>query len=73
MLSEIEKKVLLIVGKKRLVRRSEFSSVGPDGSAKQAASALVNKGYLQQISPLGEASFAPTRAGERMLRELQTS
>jgi len=71
--SEIEKQVLLFAGKKKLVRRSELAAVAPDGSAKEAASALVNKKLLQVVSPLGEASYAPTQAGEKMIAQLQTS
>lgn len=73
MLSEIEKKVLLLAGKRKLIRRSELASIGPDGSARQAASALVRKRLLQQFSPLGETSYALTQDGEKMLRHLQTS
>ena len=73
MLSEIEKKVLLFAGKKKLVRRSELMAVASDGSAREAASSLVTKKYLQVVSPLGEASYAPTQAGEKMLSQLQGS
>ncbi|MEM5814670.1 MAG: hypothetical protein QXD77_02545 [Candidatus Aenigmatarchaeota archaeon] len=73
LLSEIEKKVLLFAGKKKLVRRSELAAVAADGSAKEAASALVSKKFLQVVSPLGEASYAPTQAGEKMLAQLQSS
>jgi len=73
MLSEIEKKVLLFAGKRRLVRRSELIALGPDGSAAQAAVSLVNKKLLKELTPLGETSYTPTQAGERLLRELQTS
>jgi len=73
LLSEIEKKVLLFAGKKKLVRRSELVNVASDGSAKEAASSLVTKKYLQVVSPLGEASYAPTQAGEKMLSQLQGS
>jgi hypothetical protein len=73
LLSEIEKRVLLFAGKKKLVRRSELSGVAPDGSAREAAAALVSKKYLMLVSPLGEASYAPTQAGEKMLAQLQTS
>jgi hypothetical protein len=71
--SEIEKKVLLLAGRKKLVRRSELAAVAADGSAKEAASSLVTKKLLQVISPLGEASYAPTQAGEKMIAQLQTS
>jgi len=73
LLSEIEKKVLLFAGKKKLVRRSELMAVASDGSAREAASSLVTKKYLQVVSPLGEASYAPTQAGEKMLAQLQGS
>jgi hypothetical protein len=73
LLSEIEKQVLLFAGKKKLVRRSELTAVASDGSAKEAASALVTKKLLQVISPLGEASYATTQQGEKMLAQLQTS
>jgi len=71
--SEIEKQVLLFAGKRKLVRRSELVAVASDGSAKEAASALVTKKLLQVVSPLGEASYAPTQAGEKMIAQLQTS
>jgi hypothetical protein len=73
LLSEIEKKVLLFAGAKKLVRRSELAAIAPDGSAKEAASALVSKKLLQEVSPLGERSYAPTQAGEKMAAQLQTS
>lgn len=73
LLSDIEKKVLLFVGKKKLVRRSELTAVSPDGSAKEAASSLVTKKLLQVVRPLGEMSYAPTQAGEKMVAQLQTS
>ena len=64
---------MLFAGKKKLIRRSELTAVSSDGSAKEAASSLVSKKYLMLVSPLGEASYAPTQAGERMLAQLQTS
>jgi type IV pilus biogenesis protein CpaD/CtpE len=73
LLSEIEKRVLLFAGKKKLVRRSELTVVSSDGSAREAAASLVSKKLLQLVSPLGEASYTPTQAGERMLAQLQTS
>ncbi len=64
MLTETEQKVLEMLEKKHIVRRSELSG---NGISFAAAVSLADKGFAQVISPLGETSFTITQKGIRFL------
>lgn len=64
MLTEAEQKVLEMLGKNHLVRRSELTG---NGASFAAAMALIDKGFARVVCPLGETSFTITQKGIRFL------
>ena len=69
MLSETEKIVLDIINERSLITKTELLEAikKPNGVALIAAKNLVNKGLVQILYPMGEASFAITQKGFKYL------
>jgi len=70
LLSEEEKKVLDIIGKRHLVRKSELTEIlESDGTAFKVVENLKERGLVLKISPLGEISYSITKSGLKALNE----
>ena len=70
MLTEEEKRVLEIIAKKHLVRKSELNEIlKADGTALKVLEDLKSKKFILAISPIGEISYSITKDGLKALKE----
>jgi len=70
MLTKEELTLLQIVSKKKLVRRSELKKMLEtiEGVSLSLVDNLIERGFLSNISPLGESSFIITAEGIKALK-----
>jgi len=71
-LSESEKAVLSLLAKHSLVRRSELISLlanENNGANMATVRALMDRGFVGTICPLGESSYILTKEGARILKD----
>ncbi len=69
MLADSEQKLLDIISKHHLVRKTEILQMKElGGEGMEAANALVSKGMIKIVHPVGETSFAITLRGLKFLK-----
>ncbi len=73
MLSAQEQLLLEIFKKKQLVKKSELMKILNRRDLRlpfSVAQSLLDKGLIASINPLGEKSYAITKTGTRVLKEI---
>jgi|GEM_PF-5520046 predicted transcriptional regulator len=69
MLDKREIDVLKLFGERKVMRRTEVRRI-VGAAADAVLEALVEKGLLTKIAPLGETTYAITNKGTKVLDEL---
>lgn len=70
MVSEDEKKVLDIISKRHLVRKSELVEIlKSNGTALRTIEDLLNRRLIVSVAPLGENTYAITKDGIKSLKD----
>ncbi len=69
MLTEKEERILALIAKKSLIRKTELLKF-EDGSALVVVRNLIDKGLVQPVTPIGETCFAVTKRGAQILSKI---
>jgi predicted transcriptional regulator len=69
MLNELEKKILEILAKRHLLRKSELKRIFNENGVLYAITSLVEKGFVCEVLPIGEKSYVITQKGKKYLED----
>ncbi len=73
MLTKTEKKILEIVGKNLLVRKTELiEKLGKINGISTAIQKLKEQGYINTVEPIGGTCYVITSTGQKVLQSLNS-